>query len=206
MLFLYLLIFVKSQCAMLTDSPPRKKNRAGFLESDRIKTLDLPQDGRLLAIAQSIESAMRAGATADVRRTCTEFLGAASEFYKVSECGIRVLAARPLRVRENWSTELFGDYAPETMLIRLWMRTAVRKEITSYGTFLSTLCHEFCHHLDFHRFKFHDGGKTAFPNAYEVKALSPHHRFVIALHSPGGVAETGLRVCPPEKNARKLAP
>jgi len=49
------------------------------------------------------------------------------------------------------------------------------------------------------------GGKTAFPNAYEVKALSPHHRFVIALHSPGGVAETGLRVCPPEKNARKLA-
>jgi len=48
-------------------------------------------------------------------------------------------------------------------------------------------------------------GKTAFPNAYEVKALSPHHRFVIALHSPGGVAETGLRVCPPEKNARKLA-
>src|SRR5258708_37118738 len=35
-------------------------------------------------------------------------------------------------------------------------------------------------------------GKTAFPNAYVVKALSPHHRFVIALHSPDGVAETGL--------------
>ena len=28
---------------------------------------------------------------------------------------------------------------------------------------------------------------------------------VIALHSPAGVAETGLCVCPPEKNARKLA-
>src|SRR5437870_5804356 len=42
---------------MLTDAPPRKANRAGFLESERIKTLDLPQDGRLLAIAQSIESA-----------------------------------------------------------------------------------------------------------------------------------------------------
>jgi hypothetical protein len=48
-------------------------------------------------------------------------------------------------------------------------------------------------------------GKTAFPNASEVKALSPHHRFLIALHSSDGVAETGLRVCPPEKNARKLA-
>ncbi len=40
------------------------------------------------------------------------------------------------------------------MLIRLWMRTAVRKEVTSFGTFLNTLCHEFCHHLDFHRFGF----------------------------------------------------
>jgi hypothetical protein len=27
------------------------------------------------------------------------------------------------------------------------MRTAVRQEVTSYGTFLSTLCHEFCHHF-----------------------------------------------------------
>ena len=44
-----------------------------------------------------------------------------------------------------------------------------------------------------------------FPNAYEVKALSPHHRFVIALHSPKRVAETGLCVRPPEKNAGKPA-
>ena len=33
--------------------------------------------------------------------------------------------------------------------------------------------------------------------------VSPHHRFVIALHSPDGVTETGLCVCRPEKNARK---
>jgi len=65
-----------------------------------------------------------------------------------------------MRVRENWSTELFGDYTPETMLIRVWMKTAVRKEITSYGTFLSTLCHEFCHHLDFQRFGFLDSCHT----------------------------------------------
>jgi hypothetical protein len=33
----------------------------------------------------------------------------------------------------------------------------------------------------------------------KVKALSPHHRFVIALHSPAGVVETGLHICLPEK-------
>jgi len=58
---------------MLTDAPPRKANRAGFLESDRIRALDLPQDVGLLAIAQSVESPMKAGTTADVRRACAEF-------------------------------------------------------------------------------------------------------------------------------------
>lgn len=145
---------------MLTDAPPRKANRTGFLESDRIRTLDLPQDESLLKTTKSIESVMKAGTTVAVRRACAEFLDAASNFYKVPDCGIRVLAARPLRVREHWATELFGDYSPEPMLIRVWMRTAVRKEVTSFGTFLSTLCHEFCHHLDYQKFEFRDSWHT----------------------------------------------
>ena len=38
----------------------------------------------------------------------------------------------------------------------------------------------------------------------KVKPLSPHHRFVIAVHSPEGVFETGLLGCPSEKKAAKL--
>jgi hypothetical protein len=157
---------------MLTESPPRKL-RAQFLDSDRMKTIDLPQNGHLLEIAQRLESAMKAEKIPDVRNACGEFLTAASHFYKVPACGIRVLAARPLRVRENWSTELFGDYNPETMLIRVWMRTAVRKEVTSFGTFLSTLCHEFCHHLDLQSFRFADSWHTR--GFYERAAVLYHH-------------------------------
>ena len=158
---------------MLTDSLPRIANRAAFLESDRIRTLDLPQNGRLLTIAKSAESAMEAGRSADVRCACAEFLAATSDFYRIPDCGVRVLAARPLRVREHWATELFGDYNRETMLIRLWMRTAVRKQVTSFGTFLSTVCHEFCHHLDYERFGFQDSWHTR--GFYERTAALYHH-------------------------------
>jgi hypothetical protein len=41
---------------MLTDASPRNANRDEFLESDRIRTIDLPQDGRLLPLAKSIET------------------------------------------------------------------------------------------------------------------------------------------------------
>jgi len=159
---------------MLTDAPPRKENRAGFLESDRIKTLDLPQDGCLLRCAKSIELAMKGGTSADVRRACADFLAATSGFYGIPACGVRVLAARPLHVHEGgWATELFGDYRPEAKLIRVWMRTAVRKEITSSGTFLSTLCHEFCHHLDFQQLGFPDSWHTR--GFYERAATLYHH-------------------------------
>ena len=66
--------------------------------------------------------------------------------------------------------ELFGDYTPDPTLIRVWMGTAVRKEVTSFGTFLSTLCHEFCHHLDFKKFGFVDSWHTR--GFYERQACS----------------------------------
>jgi len=56
--------------------------------------------------------------------------------------------------------ELFGDYDPESKIIRVWLRTAVLKHITSFGTFLSTVCHEFCHHMDFELFGFPDSWHT----------------------------------------------
>jgi len=158
---------------MLTDPPPGKRDRAGFWHSDRLRTLDLPADDGFRKTAESIEAAMKTGLGAEIRKTCYEFLTRASSFYQVPASNIRVLAARPLRIRENWATELFGDYNPETMLIRVWMRTAVRKEITSFGTFLSTLCHEFCHHLDFRRFGFRDSWHTR--GFYERTAALYHH-------------------------------
>lgn len=157
---------------MLTDSPPKRSLKA-FADSDQRNSIPLPPDKRLLTRAGLIDSAMKDGSTGDVQRACAEFLRTASVFYGAPECCARVLAARPLRVREYSTTELFGDYHPGTLVIRVWRRTSIRKEITSFGTFLSTLCHEFCHHLDFHRFGFRDSWHTR--GFYERTALLYHH-------------------------------
>jgi hypothetical protein len=162
---------VQNELRMQTDAPPRKRNLRSFLESDRLNRLLLPTDDRLPRIACSIESGMKAGKTREVLRFSEEFLAVASDFYRVRRCAVRVLAARPLRVRGCSTIELFGDYHPDTILIRVWMRTAVRKEVTSFGTFLSTLCHEFCHHLDFERFP--DSWHTR--GFYERTAALYHH-------------------------------
>ena len=166
--------FVRKLLAMLTDPPPRKPRLlAEFLRSDQMTELELPPDARLNITAAAIESAIKDGKRAAVRHACGDFLAAAAAFYNVQAPGVRALAARPLRVRESgWSTELFGDYTFETMQIRIWTRTAVRKQITSGGTFLSTLCHEFCHHLDCQRLGFRHSPHT---RGFYARAAALYH-------------------------------
>jgi len=146
-------------------SPPAPPAKAELLlefrRSDQLDALDGPLDERLQAPARSIESAIQTEDRRAVRSACAEFIQQAPEFYQVSGPPVRVLAARPLRIREGgWGTELFRDYDLRTKQIRVWLRTAVLKHVTSFGTFLSTPCHEFCHHLDFELLGFHDSGHT----------------------------------------------
>ena len=158
----------------LWNSDPDHTLRVEFLKSDRIDSLDLPQDDGLCRLAESIAKALNSEIRRGVRQACADFLSSTAGFYGVRKPQIRVLAARPLRVRESgWGTELFGDYDPEKVLGRIWMRTAVRKKVTSFGTFLSTLCHEFCHHLDYGRFGFQDSPHTR--GFYERAADLYHH-------------------------------
>jgi hypothetical protein len=176
---------------VLTDRPPRKKTLLiKFIESDQLTGLALPSDDRLRRSAALIESATQAEARAAIQHACSEFLAIASDFYGVPKPGVSALAARPLRVREGgWASELFGDYSVQTGLIRVWTRTPVRKQVTSFGTFLSTLCHEFCHHLDCKRFGFSQSPHTR--GFYARTATLYHHargteeKPLIWLRAPG---------------------
>jgi len=157
---------------MITDPVPKRgSKRKEYERSDAMKSLAIPGDDRLRALA--IESALSSESSAAVRASCRVFLAEAARFYEVPPPKVRVLAARPLKSYETGSVELFGDYDLKTAVIRAWMRTAVRRGVTSFGTFLSTLCHEFCHHLDLHLFGFPTSPHTR--GFYERTAVLYHH-------------------------------
>ncbi|MGH8271274.1 MAG: hypothetical protein ACRESG_02985, partial [Gammaproteobacteria bacterium] len=58
---------------------------------------------------------------------------------------------------ERAGSEYHGLYAGEEdgvpAEITLWMYTARRNQIVAFRTFLRTLVHELCHHLDFEGFR-----------------------------------------------------
>ncbi len=66
---------------------------------------------------------------------------------------ISVLRTRPQRGGSEYHGYYDGADGGKTARITLWMFTARRRQVVAYRTFLRTLVHELCHHLDFEGFR-----------------------------------------------------
>jgi hypothetical protein len=140
---------------VITDAVPRAdRKRAEYDRSDALVTMPLPPAEPMRALNAGLVVAMEAEEPRAVARASAELLGALSVFYGVTPPPVAVLGVRPHKVTSGVCTyQLFGDYTPATQRIRVWMRTAIRAQVSSPKALLNTLLHEFCHHLDCTRLK-----------------------------------------------------
>ena len=165
---------------MITDPLPRVARKRGeYDKSDAIVTMPLPPAEPIQAATRRLAETMEGGELAPVRRVSDEILRMLSAFYGVPTPELRVLGVRPHKVVKGVCTyQLFGDYTPSTQRIRVWMRTAIRKQVSSPKALLNTLLHEFCHHLD--------GTRLACPQSYHTRGFFARidHLYHLALATP----------------------
>jgi len=125
-----------------------------YRKSDAIDTLGIPPKLDLGAEVRCIAQGLRDDKRGDVRRACQALIDALTAGYQVPPVQVRVLAKLP---SDDYG-ELHGLYEPEDedegtpTRISVWMRTAQRKQVVAFKTFLRTLIHELCHHLDYELF------------------------------------------------------
>ncbi|HYJ31861.1 MAG TPA: hypothetical protein VE326_01445 [Candidatus Binatia bacterium] len=141
---------------MVTDRrPSRGKLRLEYDESSRLTELPVPLSDGLTPLFGQLESARDAEARGPLSQTCEELLRGFAEFYNVEPPALKLLGVRPHRTREGrLSYELLGDYDLALARVRLWTRTPMIRKWTSSRTLLSTLCHEFMHHMDVVKLQF----------------------------------------------------
>lgn len=135
---------------METDKIPKRVQCKAeeYRRSDGMCEMDLPPAEPLTPLSRLLEEALSRQDCAAVQLICNALAAGVAAAYEVPPPPVKVLGVRPRHVTETSVSEKFGDYDPNTTQIRLWMRTAVKQRATSFGTLLSTLCHEICHHLD----------------------------------------------------------
>jgi hypothetical protein len=165
---------------VITDPvPPATRKRADYDRSDALVRMPLPPADEVRALTEALTAAMLKGEHGPVGEASAALLKTLSAFYEVPEPPVRVLGVRPHKVTSGVCTyQLFGDYTPSTQRIRVWMRTAIRGQVSSPKALLNTLLHEFCHHLDCTRLRC--------PESYHTRGFfwRIDHLYHLALGTP----------------------
>jgi hypothetical protein len=124
-----------------------------YRNSDAIERLDPPAGVEVGARVARIRDALSRDDRAAVQVASQGLIDTLAAGYAVPKIRVRVLAQRPA----DETGELHGLYEPEEAgepaHISVWMRTAARRDVVAFKTFVRTLVHELCHHLDYELFK-----------------------------------------------------
>ena len=112
-------------------------------------SLPLRAGPRLCGAVEALPAALVAGRVVGVELVAQHIADGICQSFAVAQLRVRVAERRPHDARG----ELHGLYQPGNArardVITLWMRTAKRGQVVAYKTFLRTLLHELCHHLDY---------------------------------------------------------
>jgi hypothetical protein len=137
-----------------------KKNKAIYLQSEAINEVELEGYIPIMRCLQGINKALSNDDKIRVQLLTQKLINNLCECLEVKEVKVKVLSCRP----SNRYGELHGIYEPSFSRARpalsIWMKTSAKKQTVKFKTFIRTLIHEFCHHLDYELYGFKDSFHT----------------------------------------------
>ena len=103
----------------------------------------------LCGAVAALPGVLATGRPSDVEALAQRIADGITGALRVPPVRVRVLLQRP----PTRGGELHGLYVPASGVgrdvIKVWMLTAKRGQVVAFRTFLRTLLHEVCHHLDY---------------------------------------------------------
>jgi len=138
-------------------TPSQKRT---YRRSDEVKVIHLSGAPALRPLVDRLATQLATGKPGTTRLAAQALLDNICGPPGLMPVRVRVLARRP---SANWG-ELHGLYEPTDQSrparITVWMRTAQRRQVVAFRTFLRTLLHELCHHLDYELLQLEDSFHT----------------------------------------------
>ncbi|HET7132694.1 MAG TPA: hypothetical protein VFJ95_10625 [Gammaproteobacteria bacterium] len=139
----------------------KARQQATYRRSDEIAVLRVPPGPSLQPLAAALEAALAAEERAAIERAAQTLATVLLERFGAAPVRVKVLSRRP----STSLSELHGLYEPgeprALAVIKVWMKTSQHKRVVAFRTFLRTLLHELCHHLDYELLKLDDSFHTA---------------------------------------------
>lgn len=138
--------------------PPAQRHT--YDKSAAITAIQLRPSTELRQTTAALPESLKQNNRAQVEVLSQEIVNEICRSLGVPSVKIKVEGVRPSNARG----ELHGLYTQHdggrTDTIKVWMRTAKREQVVAFKTFLRTLLHEVCHHLDYTLFHLRDSFHT----------------------------------------------
>jgi hypothetical protein len=129
--------------------------KATYRKSDRVTGFKLQRTPELAQAVESVRASLATERTRDVNVAVNRLCGLLARQMRFTPVAVKVLAKRP----RSRGEELHGIYEREEgrqAHIQVWMRTARHRRVVTFRTFLRTLLHELCHHIDYELLRLED--------------------------------------------------
>ena len=138
----------------------KPRDKATYRRSDEVVKLTLRNRAALAPLVAEIDRALASEQRSRIEQASQALANAIAATFEVPRVRVKVLSRRP----STRDSELHGLYDPADgrtqPVIRVWMRTSHHKRVVAFRTFLRTLLHELCHHLDYELLKLEDSFHT----------------------------------------------
>ncbi len=125
------------------------KDKRIYLKSDALRVVDVPDVAALRPLVDEVQRELEAGRRVRTTKACNALVLALCKQLEAPKVRVRIRETRP-----SWDGgELHGLYTfaledGEVPEIEVWMRTVAQGRVVKFRTFMRTLLHEVCHHLD----------------------------------------------------------
>lgn len=124
------------------------KDKATYRRSDELTAVAIPNAAALAVHVKAIEVALFSGVRVRVAKAVTLFVDEFCRQLFAPAVKVQVREVRP----DLESAELHGLYTFRTEdsppRLEVWMRTRAQEKVVKHRTFIRTIVHELCHHLD----------------------------------------------------------
>ena len=130
-----------------------------YRQSDAIKSIPLENPGAIHPVVIRLEKSLEDNRRRDVAKHASEMCRLVCESLNTETLIVKISSKRPSSSTE----ELHGLYElteGEAPVLTVWMKTAARGQAVAFRSFIRTVLHELCHHLDYTHFNLEDSFHT----------------------------------------------
>lgn len=130
-----------------------------YRKSDAIESIPVKDPGRIHSVVIELRKSLADNKRSKVAEYSSEICHQVCEGLGTETLIVKISSKRPSSSTE----ELHGLYEwteGETPAVTIWMKTAVKRQVVAFKSFIRTMLHELCHHLDYTYFDIEESFHT----------------------------------------------